>query len=57
MHAGKHAEANATKKTKALAIAFAVAITWRCVSEYAPGLLWDWHWGWTLYSLGWKQAI
>lgn len=57
MHAGKNAEANARKKTWALVIAFCVAITWRCVSEYAPGLLWDWHWGWTLYRVGWQQAI
>lgn len=57
MHAGKDAEANARRKVKALCIAFGLAITWRCVSEYAPGLLWDWHWGWTLYRLGWKQAI
>lgn len=20
-------------------------------------MLWDWHWGWTLYQIGWKQAI
>ena len=57
LHTGKNAEANARKKTNALIIAFLVAITWRCVSEYAPGILWDWHWGWTLYSIGWKQAV
>ena len=57
LHTGKNAEANARKKTNALVIAFCAAITWRCVSEYAPGLLWDWHWGWTLYNLGWQQAI
>ncbi|KAK5170129.1 uncharacterized protein LTR77_004713 [Saxophila tyrrhenica] len=57
MHAGKNAEANARKKVWALTTAFCIAITWRCVSEYAPGILWDWHWGWTLYTLGWQQAI
>lgn len=57
MHAGKNAEANAKKKVWALITSFCVAIGWRCVSEYAPGILWDWHWGWTLYSLGWQQAI
>lgn len=57
LHTGKNAEANAKKKTRALVIAFAIAITWRCVSEYAPGLIWDWHWGWTLYRLGWSSAI
>ena len=43
LHTGKNAEANAKKKTKALAIAFATAITLRVTSEYAPGILWDWH--------------
>ena len=57
LHTGRNAEANAKKKVWALAIAFASAITLRCVSEYAPGLLWDWHWGWTLYQLGWSEAI
>ncbi|KAK5113887.1 hypothetical protein LTR85_010420 [Meristemomyces frigidus] len=57
LHTGANAEANAKKKTKALIIAFCIAITWRCVSEYAPGILWDWHWGWTLYSIGWQQAV
>lgn len=46
LHSGKNAEANARKKTMALAIAFASAITFKVVSEYAPGILWDWHWGW-----------
>ncbi|MCJ1312990.1 hypothetical protein MMC25_006666 [Agyrium rufum] len=57
LHVGKNAEANARKKTKALIYAFASAITLRCVSEYAPGLLWDWHWSWALYRLGWEWAI
>ncbi|KAK3677521.1 hypothetical protein LTR78_002371 [Recurvomyces mirabilis] len=57
LHTGKNAEANAKKKTRTLIVAFSVAIIWRCVSEYAPGLLWDWHWGWTLYSIGWKSAV
>lgn len=57
LHTGKNAAAAARKKTKALIIAFVCAITLRVVSEYAPGVLWDWHWGWTLYSIGWKDAI
>ena len=57
LHGGPHAEANAKKKTRALIISFAFAITFRCVSEYAPGILWDWHWGWTLYSIGAQSAI
>ena len=57
LHVGLNAEANARKKTKALVIAFSAAITLRCVSEYAPGILWDWHWGWALYQLGGTGAI
>ena len=57
LHVGKNAEANARKKTKALVVAFIAAITLRVVSEYAPGLLWDWHVGWSLYSLGWRWII
>ncbi|CZR58742.1 uncharacterized protein PAC_08634 [Phialocephala subalpina] len=57
LHVGKNAEANAHKKTRALIIAFGGAITLRCVSECAPGILWDWHWGWTLYRLGWTGII
>lgn len=57
LHTGKNAELNAKKKTRALIIAFCCAITLRVVSEYAPGILWDWHWGWTLYSIGWYNAI
>lgn len=51
LHVGKHAQANARKKTKALIVAFSFAITFRVVSEYAPGILWDWHWGWLFYRI------
>ena len=57
LHTGKNAEAIARKKSIALATAFGIAIAWRCVSEYAPGILWDWHWGWTLYRIGWTSAV
>lgn len=43
LHVGKNAEANAKKKTKALMYAFLFAVALRVVSEYAPGVLWDWH--------------
>ena len=57
LHAGKHAEANTRTKTTALMVAFSFAIILRCVSEYAPGILWDWHWSWTAYPVGWKGII
>ncbi|KDQ62137.1 hypothetical protein JAAARDRAFT_121385 [Jaapia argillacea MUCL 33604] len=57
LHVGRNAEANARKKTMCLLIAFCVAICWRVVSEYAPGIMWDWHWGYWFYKAGWKWAI
>ncbi|KAG2344576.1 OPT superfamily oligopeptide transporter [Suillus weaverae] len=57
LHVGKNAEATARKKTKALIYAFIFAILLRVVSEYAPGLLWDWHVFYALNRIGWSSAI
>ncbi|KAG1866075.1 OPT oligopeptide transporter [Suillus subluteus] len=57
LHVGKAAAMNAKKKTKALIISFCFAITLRVVSEYAPGLLWDWHIFYALNRLGWEYII
>jgi uncharacterized oligopeptide transporter (OPT) family protein len=57
LHVGKNAEATAKKKTKALIYSFAGAIILRVVSEYAPGLLWDWHVFYALNRIGWSSAI
>ncbi|KAI0665449.1 OPT oligopeptide transporter [Trametes maxima] len=57
LHVGRHAEANARKKTLSLILSFLVAILFRVVSEYAPGVLWDWHWGWWFYKAGWTWII
>ncbi|CCM06293.1 uncharacterized protein FIBRA_08544 [Fibroporia radiculosa] len=57
LHVGADAAANARKKTWALAIAFGISIMWRVVSEYAPGIMWDWHWSWWFYRAGWKWII
>ncbi|KAG2151124.1 OPT oligopeptide transporter protein-domain-containing protein [Suillus bovinus] len=57
LHAGKNAEATARKKTKALFYSFIIAISLRVVSEYAPGLLWDWHVFYALNRVGWSSAI
>lgn len=44
MHAlGTHATQAAKQKSRALAIAFASSLLWRIVSQYAPGIMWDWH--------------
>ena len=57
LHVGRHAAANARKKTLALIVSFLLAIVWRVTSEYAPGIMWDWHWGWWFYKAGWKWII
>lgn len=43
MHAAVGGELTAKKKAWALCIAFAFAIILRVVSQYAIGILWDWH--------------
>ncbi|KAG1732694.1 OPT oligopeptide transporter protein-domain-containing protein [Suillus paluster] len=57
LHVGINAEATARKKTKALIWAFVFAIILRVVSEYAPGMLWDWHVFYALNRIGWSSAI
>ncbi|KAI0916387.1 hypothetical protein AcV5_003343 [Taiwanofungus camphoratus] len=57
LHVGRHAAAAARKKTWALVISFMCAIIWRVTSEYAPGIMWDWHWSWWFYKAGWKWII
>ncbi|KZT55061.1 OPT superfamily oligopeptide transporter, partial [Calocera cornea HHB12733] len=57
LHVGKNAAKVAMKKTWTLVIAFLIAITWRVVSEYAPGIMWDWHWGYWFYKAGWHGII
>jgi uncharacterized oligopeptide transporter (OPT) family protein len=43
MHQAVSGEAIGKMKMKALSIAFAAAFTLRVVSQYAIGILWDWH--------------
>ncbi|KAG2143911.1 OPT oligopeptide transporter protein-domain-containing protein [Suillus cothurnatus] len=57
LHVGKNAEVTARKKTKTLIYSFIFAILLRVVSEYAPGLLWDWHVFYALNRIGWSSAI
>ncbi|OJA20547.1 hypothetical protein AZE42_07075 [Rhizopogon vesiculosus] len=57
LHVGKNAARDAKKKTKALILSFCFAITLRVVSEYAPGLLWDWHIFYALNRVGWNYII
>ncbi|KAG1733730.1 OPT oligopeptide transporter protein-domain-containing protein [Suillus lakei] len=57
LHVGRNAEVVAGKKTRALIYAFIGAVLLRIVSEFAPGLLWDWHIFYTLNRIGWTSAI
>ncbi|KAH8897548.1 OPT superfamily oligopeptide transporter [Thozetella sp. PMI_491] len=43
MHAGAKGAANAMKRLWGLCWSFLFAIILRITSQYAPGLLWDWH--------------
>jgi uncharacterized oligopeptide transporter (OPT) family protein len=43
MHAGRSGAANALKKLWSLSWSFLFALILRIVSQYAPGILWDWH--------------
>ena len=43
MHAGATGAANAIKRLWSLASAFTFALVLRIVSQYAQGILWDWH--------------
>lgn len=58
LHAGgKEAGAESKKKAIVLGCAFAGATLWRVVSQYAPGVMWDWHIFWWLHTWGWKGII
>lgn len=58
LHAGGAAgEKAASRKAKVLAISFGASVVLRVVSMYAPGILWDHHVFWWLYSWGWKGVI
>lgn len=58
LHAGGAAsEASGRRKAKCLAMAFGGAATLRVVSIYAPGILWDHHVFWWLYTWGWSGIV
>lgn len=58
LHAGGAAsEASGRRKAKCLAAAFGGAALLRVVSIYAPGILWDHHVFWWLYTWGWSGII
>ncbi|KAI8456543.1 putative oligopeptide transporter [Phakopsora pachyrhizi] len=57
LHSGPEGEEKGRKQVICLSIALFGAIFLRVVSQYVPGVLWDWHWGWWLYLMGAKKAV
>lgn len=58
LHAGgAESEASGRRKAICLGCAFGGAVFLRVISEYAPGILWDHHIFWWLYTWGWKGII
>lgn len=57
LHSGAIAHSVMKKKIWSLSLSFIFAIVLRVCSDYAPGVLWDWHIFWWFYQAGWKGAI
>ncbi|QRV76781.1 OPT oligopeptide transporter protein [Ceratobasidium sp. AG-Ba] len=57
LHAGRTGAEVARKKSIGLASSFAGAFCFKVASGYLPGVIWDWHIGWTFYRLGWTSMI
>ncbi|TCD62765.1 hypothetical protein EIP91_006437 [Steccherinum ochraceum] len=57
LHNGTTGAITARKKSLALLYTFVVCFVFKVVSSYAPGVLFDWHIGWTLYRIGFTSII
>ncbi|KAH9940539.1 OPT oligopeptide transporter [Epithele typhae] len=57
LHNSRTGATVARKKSLALMYAFVLVFCWKVVSTYAPGVLFDWHIGWTLYRIGFTSII
>ncbi|KAI0371064.1 OPT oligopeptide transporter [Pilatotrama ljubarskyi] len=57
LHNSRTGAIAARKKSLALLYSFLIAFCFKVVSGYAPGVLFDWHIGWTLYRLGFTSII
>ncbi|TFK26572.1 OPT oligopeptide transporter [Coprinopsis marcescibilis] len=57
LHKGKSGAAIAKKKSLALLYTFIAIFCYKVATGYAPGIIYDWHIGWTLYRLGATGAI
>ncbi|KAI0078640.1 oligopeptide transporter [Panus rudis PR-1116 ss-1] len=57
LHNGKTGAIAARKKSLALLFTFIGCFIFKVMTGYAPGILYDWHIGWTLYRLGFTSII
>ncbi|KAG8900722.1 hypothetical protein FRB99_005795 [Tulasnella sp. 403] len=57
LHSGKTGAVAARKKSLMLLGSLLIALAYKVATGYAPGLIFDWHIGWTLYRLGWQSII
>lgn len=57
LHTGKKGVEIAKKKALALLYTFIAAFTYKVVGGYAPGVMIDWHIGWTLSRIGFTSIV
>lgn len=57
LHSGPHGELIAKAKAKCLALTMGICFSYKVLNGYIPGIFLDWHIGWTLHQIGWKEAI
>lgn len=57
LHHGKSGAIAARKKSLMLLGSFAATFVFKVMTGYAPGILYDWHIGWTLYRIGFTSII
>lgn len=57
LHNGKTGAIAAKKKALTLLYTFCVVFVFKVMTGYAPGILYDWHIGWTLFRLGFTSIM
>lgn len=48
---------SSSKKIRIIGMSFAVSLAFKTLASYFPGVLWDWHVFWWLYSIGFRSFI
>ncbi|PFH49590.1 hypothetical protein AMATHDRAFT_76138 [Amanita thiersii Skay4041] len=57
LHNGRTGAIAARKKSLGLLYTFIATFIFKVMTGYAPGVIYDWHIGWTLYRLGFTSII